>query len=236
MGGYEQDDNGNCTAQCNEPCVKGNCIRPDECECWPDHQQLAANICQKICEPDCTFGTCVDGTCVCDYGYEAMPNNSYICQVICDANNEECNYDDGEPLSSVCTPNCTNGFCTAFNTCECWDGYMDHNMKNNCEPMCEGNGQGCVNGTCVAPEHCQCFDGFVKSGLDDDFTCVPIVVAVVKETIDISAASQKANMEYQYLILVLLTTAMAFAFVIFFRKRNRKVDYNVEKRGILQIL
>lgn len=80
---------------------------------------------------------------------------------------------DDTQCKPICSVPCTNGLCTAPETCTCLSGYHknDQNVcvKNECDPSLDENGE-CVNGTCTTNGTCVCNAGFIKI---EPSKCIP---------------------------------------------------------------
>lgn len=79
-----------CEPQCENECVGGVCIEPNECQCENGyelgHNKNETNICYPICKSNidgingCGNGTCIaPNTCKCDYGFENHVKGNYAC-------------------------------------------------------------------------------------------------------------------------------------------------------------
>lgn len=104
------------------------------------------------------------------------------------------------------SPPCENGECMGNNCCDCQDG--------------------CINGTYIAPGLCICSDGFELCPTNP-FVCVLKGVAAMKN------APLKANViTYVHLILALFIVLFSAIILIWLvNRRQRKVNYNVDKKG-----
>lgn len=61
---------------------------------------------------------------------------------------------------SRCVPicsSCTNGVCTAPETCDCKNGYKWDASVSKCNPICQPS---CAHGLCIEPNKCECFPGY----------------------------------------------------------------------------
>lgn len=230
-----------CEAQCENSCTHGTCVKPNHCECLDGFKMNEKNECEKICLPDCIFGECVNGTCVCETGFRLFNQSTYNCQPYCEKpcvngtcnGNNTCLCDDGLELSDenvcemICSPPCENGECMGNNYCDCQDGYqIDYVKVNHCEPICGIDEEGCVNGTCISPGLCKCFDGF-ELYPSNPFVCVLKGVAAMK-----SAPYKAIVSNYVYLILALLIVVFTgITLILLVNRRHRKVNYNVDEKG-----
>lgn len=140
-----------CQLYCFPPCANNtHCIEDNICAC-NDLYHLGRNGCEKICDPECIFGECENGTCVCEPGFKLAVNSTHNCEPYCNVT-------------------CKNGHCVDGKVCKCDDGYTLHN-DTECIPVCDKT---CVNGTCFEPNICECFEGYHKFGYDNDNVCVPV--------------------------------------------------------------
>lgn len=116
-----------CAAFC-ENCTNGICVAPNDCECLGGFKLTENNVCEQICQPECIFGECVNGTCICEDGLQLINGTC-----VDDSNIPE--WDDviettenveSPPYDPICGTNnesCTNGTCVSPGECKCFDGY-----------------------------------------------------------------------------------------------------------------
>ncbi|XP_058816140.1 tenascin-like [Topomyia yanbarensis] len=182
--GYEES-NGTCIPICNEQCIHGECMAPNQCECYEGYSNAnstANHLCQPVCSNGCLYGDCIaPRKCICHKGYGKIADE---CIPLCErcslghcVRPDECICDRGYDLIDgdcvpICEEECKNARCTGPNSCTCLPGfnYTDINSLFECLPVCDDD---CENGVCVAPNTCECNPGFVK---DDDACVDPIVV------------------------------------------------------------
>lgn len=177
--GYEEI-NGTCFPICDKECVNGECLAPNQCECFEGYSSENStdyNLCQAVCSNGCQNGNCIaPGKCICHKGYGKIADE---CIPLCEkcslghcVRPEECVCDRGYDLIDgdcvpICEEECKNAKCTGPNSCTCLPGYnyTDINSLFECLPVCEDD---CENGVCVAPNTCECNPGYVK----DEEVCV----------------------------------------------------------------
>lgn len=141
-----------CQVYCYPPCgANSRCTENNNCVCNEGYHLLKSD-CEKICDPECLFGQCENGICVCEPGFKLAANSTYNCEPYCNVT-------------------CKNGQCVDGNSCKCDEGYVLNNNDTECEPVCD---KVCINGTCLAPNICECHEGFRKNNYDNDHICVPV--------------------------------------------------------------
>lgn len=145
---------------CHPSCVNSICVNTNNCSCdinympynnthcvpncLPKYEvDLVTLTCKPICDTPCGNGTCIDGKCDCNDGYE-FKNNT--CEPKCD-------------------PECENADCVQPNICSCYKDYIATEDKTKCKAFCEN----CDNGRCDEPNYCKCNEGYLKV----NNTCVP---------------------------------------------------------------
>lgn len=191
-----------------------------------------SNRCEKSCVPECIFGKCVNGQCICDSGFQlydgiciqttsttstttsttSTTTSATTKAVVVDVTTEYFEIDDVTTENVPC------------NTCESED--CDDDGKNECLPFCGRNKEICVNGTCISPGVCECFDGF---GLLPN----SLFVCVLEEIATVQSAPVRAHLtNYVSLIVVLLIVSlMTITLILLLYRRNCKVNYNVDEKG-----
>lgn len=125
-----------CIPNCSEPCINGECIGTNKCECDFGYQFAngSQSICEPICELSCKNAKCVEpNVCACTNGFtvanETKPHECH-CGLYCIEIAGYCHCLDEEHrisgdrirnnISSICSDsNCVNGFCLTPNDCEC---------------------------------------------------------------------------------------------------------------------
>lgn len=210
---FEFNSTNVCKALC-ENCTDGTCIEPNICKCLDGFTMNEDNFCEKVCDPGCVFGKCVNGECICEEGFQLFNQSTFDCQ----------------PNFEI---SCINGTCTD-NTTSVWEDTTETNEentecegKNNCEPICGINKEGCTNGTCIPPGRCECFDGF-ELHPSSPFVCV------LENMTSIESAPVKAIItNYISLILALVIFGlMGITLILWLNRRNcHKVNYNVDEKG-----
>lgn len=138
-----------CQPHCDSPCNNGYCSSPNNCTCRDGFIQTKNESCELPCPNECLNGICEMGQCKCHAGYELHNDSDYDCQPQCD-------------------PACTDGYCHAPNTCQCFDGFELQNGTciANCSTECE-------NGKCLSHEKCDCNDGYHLQ-FNKPHVCIPI--------------------------------------------------------------
>lgn len=204
-----------------ENCTDGTCAEPNICRCLDGFRMSEENLCEKMCLPDCIFGECVKGACICEEGYRLFNQSTHNCQPTVD---NSCIYgtcgDNDTPVwegtdettaEFECSPPCRNGECKG---------------NTSCELVCGTNEEDCANGTCISSGECKCFDGF-ELHPSSPFVCV------LENMTSIESAPVKAIItNHISLILALLIVGVTLITLIFLlNRRNHKVDYNVDKKG-----
>lgn len=233
--GYKFESANVCEPHC-ENCTHGTCVEPNHCKCLDGFKMSENNVCEKICLPECIFGECVNGTCVCETGFHLVNESTYNCQPFSEKpcvngtciGNDTCLCDDDEINDEIqCSPPCENGKCKGKNFCDCQDGYQLHYVKENyCEPICGVDEEGCTNGTCTLPGICKCFDGF-ELFPSSPFVCVLKEVAAMK-----NAPFKAIVTNYINLILaVLIVIFTGITLILLVNRRHRKINYNVDEKG-----
>lgn len=211
-----------CEAFC-ENCTDGTCVEPHICKCLDGFSMTENNVCEKLCDPDCIFGKCVNGKCICEEGFELFNQTTFDCR---------------RPYFEI---SCINGSCIDNNTTSVWEETTEtiedfpcsppcDNEEcvetNNCEPTCGINNEGCTNGTCIPPGICKCFDGF-------EFHPSSPFVCVLENMTSMESAPVKAIItNYISLILALVIVGlMGMTLILWLNRQNCKVNYNVDEKG-----
>lgn len=142
---YDFDWN-KCVPDCGNKCQKnGFCLEGGVCQCFSEFVLNHRNDCVATCPLGCPNGQCyLNGTCVCDQGYELDPTKKYCV--------------------AVCELGCgRNEICDEPNKCACAEGYARSSnrelAKIGCQPVCIPD---CGYGHCVGPNQCECFSGYSK--------------------------------------------------------------------------
>lgn len=125
-----------CTPNCSEPCINGECVETNKCECDFGYQfaNESQSVCEPICELSCENAKCVEpNVCLCHNGYivanESKPHECH-CGLYCVEIDDYCHCLDEEHrvsgdrirnnISSICSEsNCMNGVCLTPYDCEC---------------------------------------------------------------------------------------------------------------------
>lgn len=127
-------------AVCKPPCLNGQCVKPNQCQCASGWSGSVCN--QPVCENECVNGICqvtnLGPTCVCYQGWEGSS-----CQ------------------KAVCQPPCKQGECKKPYVCECnrgWIGKACDHLESICgDSICDEGVETCKScpadcGSCP-PEH-----------------------------------------------------------------------------------
>lgn len=198
--------------------------------------------CQRLCNPKCVFGECIDGRCECELGFRIVNGSEHICEPHCDkpclngkcSGSNVCVCDDDFLLNDdlECTPIClcVGGSCNERNKCQCDAGFRLQQLDDGgdiCEPICGAIDENCTNGTCLLPGECLCFDGFEKSR-SSDFICVELGSETARQEV---VLVYRGYTRYLYVVYIVVTGITAVVLVLLILRRHRKVDYSVKKAG-----
>lgn len=206
-----------CEAFC-ENCTDGTCIEPHHCECLSGFQMNENYVCERICLPECIFGECVNGTCICDDGFSLFNQSTHNCQPYFENS-------------------CDDATCKDDNTFEresTTEDSIEIIEEFKCSPPCEieeckgnnNNNEGCTNGTCISPGVCKCFDGF------ELHPSTPFLCVLENDTVIESAPVKAIITNYISLTLALLIVGLAgITLILLLNRRNCKVNYNVDEKG-----
>ncbi|CAL7938519.1 unnamed protein product [Xylocopa violacea] len=166
--GYRKIEN-RCVPICSDPCVHGNCTKPETCECEKGYRRSKESTarkrreCEPVCETDCANGVCESpGECACNAGYR-LTEDKLHCSPICRTNCEEGNARCLEPDKCTCDP----GYRAVSPNQDAEPG------RTICAPVCELPCP-CTMGTCIAPDVCSCNDGYGLLSTDSKYVCEPI--------------------------------------------------------------
>lgn len=121
-----------CQPVCQQACVHGSCIGPNECACdvhWGG----------AVCDACPVTTVCAEVGAVC----------SKVDTITLSALLDAANLTTDDVF--LAHNGSYSGSITGSYRCQCDDGYAGDGLQ--CQPQCE---QGCVNGECVAPNTCEC--------------------------------------------------------------------------------
>lgn len=229
-----------CEAFC-ENCTNGICVEPSRCVCLDGFKMTENNVCERMCQPECISGECVNGTCICEDGQHLVSGT-------CTDNNFSEWNDIGTTENVQClTPPCENEddlqLVTGTIDAVEWDDVYETTENVQCVPPCENretlinattcgiNNEGCTNGTCVSGV-CTCFDGYELNPSSPPFVCIVDEKITAIESAPLPVKAIVTN--YNSLILALLIvglTGITLIFLLYIRFRNCKVNYNVDEKG-----
>lgn len=205
-----------CEAFC-ENCTNGICVAPNDCECLGGFKLTENNVCEQICQPECIFGECVNGTCICEDGLQLVNGT-------CVVDNNIPEWEDvietTEHVEDV--TDTTENVDDVIETTE----YVE--CSPPCDPICGTNNESCTNGTCISPGECKCFDGY-EVNPSNPFECVLGIITASESTPDPLTANI-ANY-VSFIVALLIVGLTGTTLIILLYRWNCKVNYNVDEKG-----
>lgn len=165
--------NETCEPVCSEPCINGDCVAPETCNCLPGFRRSQSNSCEPYCSTGCDNGDCVaPETCHCNPGWLKVNNSLNV-----------------ETCMPLCNETCSNESCGSQDNCVCKPGYVKSG-NNKCSFRCTK----CLYGECIGTEKCACSAGWKLN--EDETDCVSYTdITSTTKYDDVSTDITLANVE-----------------------------------------